>query len=204
MAKRRKSKDVVDTVGVESPAAVSDDKLMRRAEVAKRLGVSVSTVRRMEGKELQPVVGPRGVRYFSAAQVQTVTLSIEHEPVVDLADDGDVAADVFTLFDDGQGPVAVVKELRLPPSTVEALHVHWGQLNQTLIISGKGFEKLDRVMGWAIDRFRTEEDLIPAIQAKVEGVQMCQDCREHWAEYCRRCAVRAGKQHARDELTRRL
>ena len=33
-------------------------KLLKRAEAARRLGVSTSSVRRMEGTDLQPIVGP--------------------------------------------------------------------------------------------------------------------------------------------------
>jgi hypothetical protein len=42
-----------------SGAAVPAGRLLRRTEAARMLGVSKSTLRRMEGDALTPVVGPR-------------------------------------------------------------------------------------------------------------------------------------------------
>ena len=52
--------------------AVPGGKLLKRAEVARRLGLSMSSVRRMEGTTLQPIVAPNGVRYFAEEQIEAV------------------------------------------------------------------------------------------------------------------------------------
>ena len=45
---------------------------MTRGQVASRLGRSISTVRRLEGSELHPTMGPRGVRLFDEDEVAAV------------------------------------------------------------------------------------------------------------------------------------
>jgi len=54
--------------------AGSAGKLLTRGQVARRLGLSLSTVRRMEGVQLKPIVGERGVRYFEETEIQTVLI----------------------------------------------------------------------------------------------------------------------------------
>lgn len=45
---------------------------LTRGRVARMLGVSISTVRRMEGVTLHPVVGPDGTRVFDRAIVEAI------------------------------------------------------------------------------------------------------------------------------------
>jgi hypothetical protein len=42
--------------------------------------------------------------------------------------DADLASEVFTRFEDGDTPVDVVREMRLPPDRVRALHREWTEL----------------------------------------------------------------------------
>lgn len=42
--------------------------------------------------------------------------------------DADLAAEVFTRFEEGHTPVDVVREMRLPPERVRALHREWTEL----------------------------------------------------------------------------
>jgi hypothetical protein len=46
--------------------------MLTRSEVARRIGRSVATVRRMEGRSLHPESGPRGVRNFDPDEVDYV------------------------------------------------------------------------------------------------------------------------------------
>jgi hypothetical protein len=46
--------------------------MLTRSEVAKRLGKSIATVRRMEGRELQPQIDGDGVHLFDPAEVEDV------------------------------------------------------------------------------------------------------------------------------------
>ena len=46
--------------------------MLTRSQVARRLGRSVSTVRKMEGRVLHPTIGARGVRIFDFDEVEEV------------------------------------------------------------------------------------------------------------------------------------
>lgn len=48
---------------------------MTRANVARRLGKSIATIRRMEGIELHPVKDGNGVNRFDAAEVEAILLT---------------------------------------------------------------------------------------------------------------------------------
>lgn len=50
---------------------------MTRAEVAKRIGRSIATVRRMEGKELHPSVDWNGVHLFDPDEVEAVAQELK-------------------------------------------------------------------------------------------------------------------------------
>src|SRR5258708_10473507 len=98
---------------------------MTRNGVAKRLGCSVTTVRRMEGKDLRPRVGRDGVHYFRKSEVNRLALRYvsgrdrnrveqnRHEER-----EGKLAARVFALFDNGCTAVEVVKRLEIVPGRV--------------------------------------------------------------------------------------
>lgn len=91
-------------VAVSGDAAT--DKLLKRNEVAEILGTSVSTVRRMEGSTLRPIVGDRGEHLFHEEHVRE--LVVQRTRVMSQgadAYDGAMAAIAFELFDAGQGPV---------------------------------------------------------------------------------------------------
>ncbi len=51
--------------------------MLTRGQVAKRLGKSVATVRRMEGTRLHPTISERGVRYFEEDEVDAVAAQIQ-------------------------------------------------------------------------------------------------------------------------------
>lgn len=50
--------------------------MLTRSQVARRIGRSVATVRRMEGHSLHPDVGPRGLRLFDSDEVEDVAARI--------------------------------------------------------------------------------------------------------------------------------
>jgi len=55
--------------------------MLTRARVAKRLGRSIATVRRMEGHELHPWTDARGVHQFDSSEVEQLARSDRgHEP----------------------------------------------------------------------------------------------------------------------------
>ncbi len=55
---------------------------LTRAQVASRLGVSISTVRRYEGVRLHPEVDASDVRWFQANEVAALAPSLANEPGV--------------------------------------------------------------------------------------------------------------------------
>jgi transposase len=65
------------------PAKQSDEELklaaLTRDDVAKRLDVSISTVRRLEGTRLHPLIDGKGVRRFKASDVERLAKEIEAE-----------------------------------------------------------------------------------------------------------------------------
>ena len=112
---------------------------LRRTEVARRLGVSLSTLRRMEGTRLHPATGPDGVHLFDEAEVEAAVVTyrgIRARSAASLKpSDGEVAAAAFELFDNGTSLVDVVKHLQVAPDRVSALHRAWASFRQDNLAS---------------------------------------------------------------------
>ena len=89
---------------------------LTRKQVADRLGVSVSKVRTMEGKSLNPIK-IEGVHYFERSDVDAAALSMGRKGAAHMTD-GEVAAAVFKLIDNGKELREIVIELEQPPSIV--------------------------------------------------------------------------------------
>jgi transcriptional regulator with XRE-family HTH domain len=112
-----------------------ENQRLTRAQVAERLGVSVSTVRRYEGDKLHPTIGDDGVRTFAASDVERLarTLVAEQSPrardkAIERAAElsrGDIAAAVFERLEQRHSLAEIVIALRLPPEDVRALYHAW-------------------------------------------------------------------------------
>lgn len=106
-------------------------KQLTRSQVADLLGVSISTVRRLEGNQLHPQIGPRGVRHFSLTEVKQVSLQLPSNPqrakqaTPRQRSPGETAAEVFGRFERRQGLSEIVRALRLDPRTVRRLYHEW-------------------------------------------------------------------------------
>jgi len=96
---------------------------LTRKQVADRLDVSVSKVRTMEGKSLNPIK-IEGVHYFERSDVDAAALSMGRKGAAHMTE-GEVAAAVFKLIDSGKELREIVIELEQPPSTVRALYREW-------------------------------------------------------------------------------
>ena len=122
------------------PAKQGDDNLklaaLTRDDVAKRLGVSISTVRRLEGTRLHPLVDGKGVRRFKASDVERLTKALEAEQrsprnaqqaVVRAAEmsKGELAALVFERLEQRHSLSEIVIALRVPPEDVRELYHTW-------------------------------------------------------------------------------
>jgi DNA-binding transcriptional MerR regulator len=122
------------------PAKQSDDDLklgaLTRDDVAKRLDISISTVRRLEGTRLHPAIDSKSVRRFKASDVERLARELEAEQrsprnaqqaVVRAAEmpKGELAARVFERLEQRHSLSEIVIALRVPPEDVRELYHTW-------------------------------------------------------------------------------
>lgn len=98
-----------------------------RREAADILGVSVASIRRLEGNQLYPVQDNRGVWRFSKTEVAEY---VKRRPSKSAekpkkADEGEIAARVFEMLSDGWDLADIVIHLRIPPEKVRDLYSQW-------------------------------------------------------------------------------
>lgn len=109
---------------------------LTRDDVAKRLGVSISTVRRLEGTRLHPSIDDKSVRRFKASDVDRLAKELEAEQrsprnaqqaVVRAAEmpKGELAALVFERLEQRHSLSEIVIALRVPPEDVRELYHTW-------------------------------------------------------------------------------
>jgi len=124
---------VVPTKDASKPGTLT------RAQVASRLGVSVSTVRRYEGDRLHPRVGDNDVRWFDGNEVAALAASLANEPRVvrrrnaepssgihpASRSPGEIAAEVFERLEQRQSLAEIVIGVRVEPSVVRELFEQW-------------------------------------------------------------------------------
>lgn len=191
-------------------ATVSAGKLLRRTEAARMLGVSKSTLRRMEGTSLTPVVGPKNVHLFQEEEVRAIVVTrrahLDTQPAT-----GDIAAQAFGLFDAGVHVVDAVKQLRVAPDVVERLHATWARLRSLMVLSVEARSEINTLLlGWDDHSLRTEADVVAFLKKWMhdESFRRCSDCRAEMAAFCRGCAKKwglaAAKEHLVAERARKL
>lgn len=180
-------------------------KLLRRAEAAKLLGVSKSTLRRMEGEVLTPVVGPKNVRLFHEEEIRSVVVT-RRAGISSQRGDDEVAAAAFTAFDENVHPVDVVKQLELDPDLVESLHARWAHMRGLLVLSRDARSNVQTLLtGWDSGEIRTADDLCAFLRKWVtdESIRTCWECKEEAACFCRKCAREWGLRAAQTEIGER-
>jgi DNA-binding transcriptional MerR regulator len=112
---------------------------LTRGQVAERLNISVSTVRRYEGDKLHPKVDEHDVRWFDEKEVTALAATIAnagglkrstsasatrvHVPESRTA--SEVAALVFERLEQRQSMAEIVVGLRVEPDVVRALYEQW-------------------------------------------------------------------------------
>jgi DNA-binding transcriptional MerR regulator len=127
-------------VSPRSSKKQGDDELrmaaLTRDDVAKRLGVSISTVRRLEDTRLHPAVDDKSVRRFKASDVERLARELQGEQrsprnaqqaVVRAAEipKGELAALVFERLEQRHSLSEIVIALRVPPEDVRELYHTW-------------------------------------------------------------------------------
>lgn len=78
--------------------------------------------------------------------------------------DADLAAEVFTRFEEGDTPVDVVRELRLPPERVRALHREWTDLRA---LGGNGGPSLAERVAFLEDQLK---GLVESVSGQMFGM----------------------------------
>jgi hypothetical protein len=100
--------------------ALSPPKLTRN-QVARRLGVHITTVRRLErAKKLRPQKNEHGTWLFDAQEVEQLAAAR-----TSAATSGAVAARVFQALRDGFSLQDIVIAFQLPPRVVRELYAEW-------------------------------------------------------------------------------
>lgn len=108
---------------VRQPATTT--RPLTRGQVAERLGVSVASVRRMEGKSLHPTIEGASVRHFDPAEVEAVKGTLAATPKKSAPSDGALHAKAFRLFREKREFDEIVIELEQPPAVVRGLYRDW-------------------------------------------------------------------------------
>jgi hypothetical protein len=122
------------TLNSARPTAVAG--LLTRAQVAERIGTSIATVRRLEGKGLTPHVDDEGTHRFHPKEVAALAASRANEatgrekirnpiPVPEARTRGELAALVYERFEQRQSHAEIVIGLRVEPETVRELFDQW-------------------------------------------------------------------------------
>ena len=130
MAEDRAETTVADAKNgaVEAPDATAKQALLTCGEVARRLGVTRSTVIRHEkAGRLRATKGDGGVRYFTPDEVDALALKLglapkEPHPKID---EGTLAAQVFQRLEAGSTLTQLVIEFRQPPQALTELWRAW-------------------------------------------------------------------------------
>lgn len=101
-----------------------DEHTLTRAEVARELGTSSTSVRRLEAAgALHPRRDALGVWRFSAVEIEQAKATRRPRA----RDVGDVAGRAYALFARGRVAVDAVTELSLEPRVADELYAHWSR-----------------------------------------------------------------------------
>ncbi len=117
------------------PGTQQRSDVMTRSQVATRLGVSISTVRRFEGTRLHPTTDEHDVRWFKNEEVAALASELANAPSKSsrpmvgssktTRDAGELAALAFERFEQRQSLAEIVIGLRVEPAVVRTLFDQW-------------------------------------------------------------------------------
>ena len=127
------------TLQIVSPSATTPSasgaipRRLTRSEVADMLGVSISSVRRLERDRLHPERGPDGTHYFAPTEVTALATALAAErrtkpsvaPPTPKLSAGEIAARAFECFEQRYSLAEVVISLRIEPQVVRELFHEW-------------------------------------------------------------------------------
>jgi hypothetical protein len=164
---------------VPRAAPESGGKLLTRAEAARVLGVSETTLRRREADGLTPIVRG-GVHFFEETLVRQAVTTQTHRRrwSAEPPSDGGIAADVFALFAEGVAPRDIVIRLRVPPEVVSRLCEQWTALGDGFFVNAHEAKALN-VDGVA--------DIRSLVMAAAAASEICQKCGARPSSVCSSC-----------------
>jgi hypothetical protein len=170
--------------------------LLNRAEAAKAFDVSVTTFRRRyEGHLLTPIVGPDGVHYFRQEAVHELVVQ-QRAAAAPEHYNGETAATVFRMFEEGAHPVDVVTCHKLHPRTVAAIHKEWVSLRGGYVVTGEIARQIAALPWlWGAFPIRDGERLLANLRSSSPR-GLCADCANAVAEICSECAKRLSMKEA--------
>jgi hypothetical protein len=151
------------STGLTPEVLPSDSEELTRSDVAKWLGVSLFKVRTMEQRgELQPRRrGPDGTRFFAVVDIKALAealvahrapdvLPLERARAgrpVDPRTDGEIAAEVFRLFDEDKTLSEIVQQVGVVPEKIRGWFSEW-----TLSLEAGENRRLRRLQAEADER----------------------------------------------------
>lgn len=175
---------------VESTAAEVTG-IVSRGEAARMMGVSLTSLRRLEGNALHPKIEqtPKGLRHVFDAE-EVLTVSRKRRVHASPRADGATSAEVFRMLDAQTHPVEIVKELELEPAIVESLLATWARLRGLLLLSTTSRETLRKMLRSDPAQAFSELELVDQVRELVEAdVRKClvEECGGE-AELCESCS----------------
>ena len=182
------------------------DDLLTRAELAKAIKKSKTTIRRWEDQgKLKPIINERGVRLYRVSDVKSIDASAVIEPlpqarahVLTAAQaSGDLAAEVFARLERGESAVKIVAELRVHPDVVDGLMKRWARFKRAIFLSREDIYAIEDALELRVREFtaeclvdrirRTAERLAKCVRCKKERPYMCSTCVSDRIERCEWC-----------------
>jgi hypothetical protein len=200
--------EIVDSEGRDAPlasVASGSGRVLTRVEVARRLGLSPSTIRRMEGKVLNPVVGARGVHYFTETEIEAVFVRIrESRRGEGVRAEGRSGAEAFALFREGGDPIEAVKRLELGPDAAERLFRQWQRFGETMVIERAAVAQLEAALAESTPIGDDQALVLAIARLKRSSAAHCVLCHRSHARLCRECAREAAEAALAEEDARKL
>ena len=142
--------------------------------------------RRREGRSLTPIVNGDGVHFYRAEQVQELT--VRRIPGRAPSDyDGELAAKMFDLLDEGLDSVDIVRRLRVDPRAVEALTSKWISLRGGFFVTREEAASLEKAADYlGSGPIRNLESIRAHFELMFECT-VCSICRKSASEACMTC-----------------
>jgi transcriptional regulator with XRE-family HTH domain len=160
----------------------SESVLLTRNQVARRLGISVSTVRRMEHAELVPIVVD-GKHLFTAADVERFAQRSA----------GELSAAAFIAFNQGKSPIEFVIENKISYERIERIHAAWVRMSSSIVLTAPSPSALHIWKKFA----EVEKLTYPMLSAALQLIISIPELRSRWRRTCKQ--MQSGNKDAQQE-----